>query len=334
MTRLNITNGDRAAEIIRRCGVSGDVLPWRDPMHHGPFPAGHDLAALRVLRAHHLAGPHADPAAVEQDFEARDRRLAASTGRDDILLWFEHDLLDQLQILQILDWFAGAERRATALEMICIDSFPAMPGFRGIGELDAGQMASLFSLRQPVSKDALALAVSGWAAFRSADPRDLLAFLQGDLSALPLLAPTLWRHFEEYPNAASGLSRTESQLLELVGRGFRSPQDLFRQNMELETCLHIGDWRTYATANVLCRAGLLACAPDSFLPQPMSHAERHTLSKQRLSLTPTGERVVGGAQDAFHLMDRRDWLGGVEVRSAGTTWTWNPHSGELSRRKA
>ncbi len=333
MARLNITNGDSAAGVIRRCGVSGDVLPWRDPMHHGPFPAGHDLAALRPLRARHLADPHLDPAVVERDFEQRDERLAASTGRDDILLWFEHDLLDQLQLLQLLDWFAGTGQGATSLEMICIDGFPGMPGFHGISELDADQMASLFALRQPVTQDMLALAVSGWAAFRSDDPRDLVAFLKGDLDALPFLAPALWRHLEEFPDSTTGLSRTENQLLHLVRDGCQSPDALFAQNMALETCLFIGDWRTFSTLDALCSAGLMACEPGPFVPQPMSQADRDTLGNQRLSLTPTGERVAGGAQDAFGLMHRNGWLGGVEVQGSGTVWTWDRGGRCLDRQK-
>jgi hypothetical protein len=30
----------------------------------------------------------------------------AARGEDEIVLWFEHDLYDQLQLLQLLDWLA------------------------------------------------------------------------------------------------------------------------------------------------------------------------------------------------------------------------------------
>jgi len=56
MQRLHITNGDSAADIIRQCGIAGDVLPWRDPMHHGPFPHGFSLHELGRLRIAYLCG--------------------------------------------------------------------------------------------------------------------------------------------------------------------------------------------------------------------------------------------------------------------------------------
>ena len=194
MKILNITNGDGAANIIKQSTVIGDVLPWRDPMHHGPFPAELPLSELGKLRAAYLASPDADPTEIERDFQLRDQHLKASDGYDKITLWFEHDLLDQLQILQILDWFSGARIEDTILDMICVDRFPGKPGFRGIGELSPEQMASLADLRHPVTDTMLALATSGWAAFRSSDPGKLLDFLGGDLRELPFLAAALRRH--------------------------------------------------------------------------------------------------------------------------------------------
>ena len=47
---LHITNGDSAAAIIEASSVDGEILAWRDPMHHGPFPANTDLAEISLIR--------------------------------------------------------------------------------------------------------------------------------------------------------------------------------------------------------------------------------------------------------------------------------------------
>lgn len=70
--------------------TNGDVLPWRDPMHHGPFPKGVGFHDLSQLRAQYLAGPDADPTKAERDLRLRDAHLAASTSYDSIVLWFGH----------------------------------------------------------------------------------------------------------------------------------------------------------------------------------------------------------------------------------------------------
>src|SRR5687768_11047360 len=103
---LHITNGDCAVEGIQRSGVPGDVLPWRDVLHEGPVPGGLELSELSALRAGYLAGGgYAGENELLEDFRVRDRALAGAGAADEVVLWFEHDLYDQLQLIQLLDWF-------------------------------------------------------------------------------------------------------------------------------------------------------------------------------------------------------------------------------------
>ena len=332
MKILNITNGDGAANIIKQSTVVGDVLPWRDPMHHGPFPSKLSLAELGKLRAVYLAGPDGDPTEIERDFQLRDQHLQASENYDKITLWFEHDLLDQLQILQILDWFSGPRREGAILDMICVDSFPGKPRFRGIGELSPEEMASLTELRQPITDTMLAIAASGWAAFRSNDPHDLLAFLNQDLSELPFFTASLRRHLEEFPDASTGLNRTEKQLLGLMADGVHAPQQLFLQNMEMERALFIGDWPTYRILDSLCVSGLAASNPPPFRFPSYSREKHAAFNMQHLSITEAGCRVINGKREAFDLMQRDGWLGGVNVVESGAIWTWDKDTAVFQRR--
>ncbi len=328
MRILHITNGDGAAGILKASTVSGDVLPWRDPMHHGPFPAGLSLDDLRPVRSRYLAGPGGSARAVERDFRLRDDHLRATPKYDGVVLWFEHDLLDQLQILQLLDWFATADVNGATLEIICIDRFPGMPQFRGLGELDPVQMASLFDKRVPVTREMLEQAQTGWAAFRSVDPRNLVGFMRGDLTSLPFLRAALARHLEEFPSTQTGLNRTERQLLCLIAEGCHSPVDLFLRNMTFETALFIGDWSTYSILDRLCQAGLIAGETGAFWSPPKSRDDRPAFGDQRLVLTDQGQQVLSGEIDASRILIRDDWLGGVHIQSDKPHWTWDGERAE------
>ena len=73
----------------------------------------------------------AGAAEAEAQLRARDERLAAAiAGAEPVVLWFEHDLYDQLQLIQIL---AGLPDRPEHAELICVGSFPGRPGFAGLG---------------------------------------------------------------------------------------------------------------------------------------------------------------------------------------------------------
>lgn len=329
--QLHITNGDVAAGTLKESSIEGDVFAWRDPMHHGPFPAGLGLDELNPIRAAHLASPFLDVSEVERDFALRNAHLKAASSYDHVVLWFEHDLLDQLQILQILDWFATADLVATRLELICIDAFSGITPFLGIGQLDATQMASLYDIRQPVTSDMLALAQSGWAAFRSPDPRDLLAFCQRDHSGLPFLKPALQRYFEEFPHTDHGLSRSEFQLLSLVSDGVTNPADLFRENMALETSLFVGDWHSFALLERLCDIALLTCETGPFWYPAHTVDLADNFAKQRFALTEFGQQLIATARGTVKAMTPAQWLGGVEFTPGQPIWTWSTATAQFER---
>ncbi len=114
---------------------------------------------------------------VSAAFARRDQTLARCTDYQVVTLWFEHDLYDQLQLIQLLDWFAQHSIGETQLSLICIDAFPGVDRFLGLGQLDAVQMASLYATRHEVTATELSLARTAWAAFRSPDPTSIGALL-------------------------------------------------------------------------------------------------------------------------------------------------------------
>jgi len=328
--RLNITNGDGAAGVIRSSAVEGDILPWQDLMFEGPFPAGLDLEATSQQRAAYLAAAYPTDRDVAAEFQERDRLFGDAGRYDEIVLWFEHDLLDQLQLLQILDLFAG--NRSASLDLICIDDHPDVDEFRGLGQLLPRHLPALLDARTPVTEKQFALAQAGWAAFRAPDPREVETFLNGETSALPFLAPALARHFEEFPSADTGLSRTDRQLLDLVAAGRGDPLTLFLDNMAQETCLFMGDWSTFRRLAVLCEGAtplLRNRSGGPFRYPPRDRIDIDVFRLQRLALTKAGHEVLDGAADAADLNPIDLWLGGVHLCDGAPLWRWDAESGRL-----
>ena len=95
---LHITNGSSVS--LPESGIGGEMLVWRDSLPDGPVPGGLDLDALTEVRADFLARFFGiAPQQVLQDLEERNRSLRAWRNHDEVVLWFEHDLFDQLQLL-------------------------------------------------------------------------------------------------------------------------------------------------------------------------------------------------------------------------------------------
>src|ERR1043166_10033772 len=121
---LHITNGDSTVRIMEQARIAGDILPWRDVLHEGPTPAGLTLGEMSRVRARFIAASGwRAPGEVESGFRARDAKLLSFREHGEVVLWFEHDLYDQIQLLQLLAWFSEHAPGDTALSMICIDEY-------------------------------------------------------------------------------------------------------------------------------------------------------------------------------------------------------------------
>ena len=102
-SQLYITNGDSAVQQMIEAGVEGTHVPWRDILHIGPVPADLPLAKLSDRRADYLSSLNwGNEKEIRASFKQRDRLFHELSDFDSITLWFEHDLYDQLQLLQIL----------------------------------------------------------------------------------------------------------------------------------------------------------------------------------------------------------------------------------------
>lgn len=332
---LHITNGDSAANIIKVCGVGGDVLPWRDPMHHGPFLPDLSLQQLSRIRIDYLSGDIASPlesvrGVGPHGFSERDSMLENAHEYGEVVLWFEHDLLDQLQILQLFDWFARAEPFEFKLTLICINEYAGIADFRGIGQLTPAQMSTLYASRQSVTSDQLKFAQAYWSAFTSSEPHALLELLKTTPAnadkVSPYLAASLMRHCQEFPWTVDGLTRTERQILKLVGSGVSKPQRIFIDNMDAESCLYIGDWRTYSQIEALCESAqpLLVCKSEApFLHPNTSGISADAFNEQQLCLTPLGKSVLDGETSVADTHTRDVWLGGVHLNGDARMCFWN-----------
>ncbi len=328
---LQITNGDCAGEVLRHTGLPGEILLWRDVLHEGPVPTGLSLEQLRPIRAQYIAdqgwGSYDE---VVKTFAHRDALLSQFPEHEAVLLWFEHDLYDQLQIIQVLDWFAQRDLGKTNLSLICINAFPGVDQFKGLGQLNADQLASLYGSQRQIAGAELSLSREAWSAFRSPDPTALETLLARDSSALPFLGAALGRHLEQFPGLSDGLSRTERQILQGVAAGAHTPVEIFRADQCQETVLFMGDTDVWSHLQRLCvgRAPLLRLTDGGpFLPWRLHN--REPFLAQSLSLSEAGHEVLAGRADWLHLNGIDRWLGGVHLHSPGLLWRWDPQNRKL-----
>jgi RNA polymerase sigma factor (sigma-70 family) len=172
---LHVLNGDSTRGIMERSEIPGTYTVWADVLHEGPVPGDVDDEQFRELRLRYLSAMDRWVKADEgrAQYRAWDERLASFADYDEIVLWFEHDLFDQLILIRHLDWFARRDLGRTTLSLICIGEFPGIAGFAGLGQLSPDQLASLLGTRQRVTVRQTELGRSAWRAFTSSEPTSI-----------------------------------------------------------------------------------------------------------------------------------------------------------------
>jgi hypothetical protein len=257
------------------------------------------------------------PAKARQTVETFADSLIAISSHDEIVLWMDHRLSDQLILIMLLERFHRLHHGQSALSLICVGRYPGMENFVGLGQLTGEQLASLADTRSPVSEAEFALASTAWNAFTSPVPTDIELFLARDTSALPFLAPALRRHLEQFPSVENGLSRTEKQTLSILrDRGALPALQLFFAVQKMEDPLFMGDLGFFAILRELASAHFPLIRMESNAGTPISGGSV-------VMLTEVGSRVLDAQGDHVKLNGIERWLGGVHLTGTGAVWRWD-----------
>lgn len=316
---LHVANGSCTTRLIAAAGLPGRTMEWADVLYEGPVPLLSD-DALIVVRARHLTPAGGDVEATAAGLRAWRDTIAGAATSDPLLLWYEHDLFDQLNLVQLLAWLGG-RRSGRPIEMIAIDRFPGHPAFKGFGELTASEIAGLVDSRRPVTGAQFALASTAWDALRAPTPDALDALRRGDTSALPFLAAAITRFLEEYPWTRDGLSRSERRLLQLAAEAPATLSTLFPRLHDGETCYFVTDRTLLATAERLGAGATPLLRLDGAADAGLGRT---------VAVTDGGQAAIRGSVDAVDACGLDAWRGGVHLRAADH-WRWNAEDNRVIR---
>lgn len=324
---LHVANGTCTTRIIEAAAIPGARSIWADPLYDGPVPGELNDAELLDVRVRFLSAPgDLAPVAWTGSNPSLDpindlREWRATIARhqlyDELILWFEHDLFDQLNLIQLLPWIRDHLPTTKPVSLICIGSFPDRPDFKGLGELTPDELASLLETRLPISDAQHEVARRGWHAFREPTPETLDQFRQEDTSPLPYLAPAITRFLQEYPWTTDGLSRTERRLLEVAnGNGIALSKAFSR--------MHDGEQVYFVTDSSLAEmAEALSCTEPALLTLDPSGGPKGSALRGTVALTDTGRSVLAGGLDRVTTFGIDRWLGGVHLQGRSAMWRWD-----------
>ncbi|MNO20065.1 ECF RNA polymerase sigma-E factor [compost metagenome] len=328
---LHIVNGDHVANKLRKGNLRGDILVWREVYPVGPVFLEMSEHHQSPSRSEYLESTLGIP---PEDYisncKSQEEVLHNFRKYDEVVLWFEHDLFDQLMLSFLLHWFSAQTLGHTKLNLLCIGNYPGIDLFKGLGQLTTKQLEKLSGTWQQIGGKELDTGRKIWEAYTSSDIMRHVDILHEDTSALPFAHAALELHLSRLPSAMNGLGIVEQTTLELVEQGVNTPWELFAEIGNRLSVLGMGDLEFWYRLKSMSER-----RPNALLEIQGSHSfpdyQKKTVpsfDKCVVALTKLGREVAAGEKDWVKVNGIDEWYGGLRLQD-DVAWRWNSEKKKL-----
>lgn len=251
---LHILNGDSTLLSFERTGIDGDVLVWREVLSEGPLLENIESAAFWRERTEWITETFGESAESYQHNVVEPLALLSEpfTG---INLWFEFDLHCQVNMLGVMMLLTQqTDLTERNFYLICPDSFPGKPDFRGMGELTGSELEYLYdNIRVQLSDYDFELATEAWDIYITKDALQLESWLAVDRfwGSLHSLKQAFEAHLKRLQIDADGHNYIEQKLLAIYNSGIIERSSIYQEFWKTEPIYGMGDMELNTYLNKL-----------------------------------------------------------------------------------
>ncbi len=229
--QIHVLPGDSLVEVFKQTDIKGEIAVCRECLIDGDLSA-ESLKNFWHKRESYLSSNYPEATiSYKPDVKAEFEKLLNLTEKDEINLWFEHELFCQANM-----WFCLYLLQNSEAEIYRIE-----PNFKktkdvwkGFGNLDVSDLPKCFALRKKFSAKDLNLGADLWKAFQNKDFTELEKLSQIESECFP--------HLEKVCRAAiEQQSRPKEIIKKLIANGASDFGKVFRKFYETEGVYGFGD---------------------------------------------------------------------------------------------
>lgn len=236
---LHITNGDSFTERLRQLDFKGDIITWREMLCEGKTETNVGSESFWKTRFEFLHKNYNVSKSwfVEKTLKEY-RSLCNHKQQDQIILWFDHDLFCQVNLLAVISWLKSNRRHA---DISLVSNDPGM-GQKSLSEMSDEALRERYDTRRHLSQDDIEYADYVWQLYCSDNPIRLENLTDYENYSFNHLSDAVRLHLRRFPSIRNGLNETENHILQrsLLEKP-KSKKALIRQLLTEEQDLGFGD---------------------------------------------------------------------------------------------
>lgn len=240
---LHITNGDSTTNYLKSLNFSGDFITWREMLCEGKTTTDVGSENFWKNRFNFLKTSYKISKKTFIDYTLKEyRSLCNKKESNEIVLWFEHDLFCQINMLAVLSWIK-TYRKGYHISLVCSGKVEGSKKLKGLSELTENQIHQHYKNRIDLTQDDIEYADYIWQLYCSESPLRLEAvYKQKTSSPFYYLVAALEAHLLRFPSIKNGLNKIENRVLQTANsNNLTSKNQLIGELLKNQETFGFGD---------------------------------------------------------------------------------------------
>jgi hypothetical protein len=211
---LHITNGDSTTDYLQKLKFSGEFITWREILCEGKTTADIGSEAFWKTRFEFFKTSYKVNKQSFINYTLKEyRKLCNEKNQKEIVLWFEHDLSCQINMLALISWLKRY-RKGYPISLVCSGKIGNSKKMFSLPELNEKQLQRHFKNRIELTQDDIEYADYIWQLYCSESPLRLeTVYKFNPMSPFKYLATAIEAHLKRFPSVENGLNTIENTIL-------------------------------------------------------------------------------------------------------------------------
>lgn len=215
-SQLHITNGDILTNKLNTLKLEGDIITWREMLCEGKTETSVGSESFWKTRFEFLNKNYKVSKSWFIDKTLKEYRTLCNHKQEDrIVLWFDFDLFDQINLLAVISWLK-THRPYAEISLVSSEAEKNSVNIIGLGRLDDEQLRKLYTNRTLLTQDDIEYADYVWQLYCSDNPIRLENLKDFDSFQFSHLSSAIEAHLMRFPTIRNGLNEVENNILRLA----------------------------------------------------------------------------------------------------------------------
>ncbi len=226
--KLHITNGDFTTKRLKELNFEGKIITWREMLCEGKTVADVGSESFWKTRFDFLKTSYKVSKQKFIDKTLKEyRNLCNEKAQDEIILWFEHDLFCQVNMLAVISWLKNY-RKGRQISLVCSGNLGNHKKLVSLSELTNNQLQEHYKNKITLTKDDIEYADYIWQLYCSDSPLQLEnVYKLNQNSTFSYLEEAIKNHLLRFPSIENGLNHIENSILKTANNNqFKSKTQL------------------------------------------------------------------------------------------------------------